>query len=308
MNASDGFSPDKGFETMKNNTASYRRSWSGGFSLIELSIVMVIIGVIFSLMFGIFDPSMNQVRQAKNQVIVQNAVNALIGRAGAYKKLPTTLTGYQDAKQSALQYYYATGLDADNSICTVQSTGVTVTVTTGSYSVSDVAFVAWSIGNNGASNLTTGTGITIPVDSATFDDTVGWATLWELKAAAGCENRPMKITTTSVPAGVVSSLYGTAIFTPDGGTAPYTWCVEFPTLNTGVLTGNLSFSGTVPVQNTSGCTGVTWASGETDGTLQMTAGSALTSGDEGTHDFTVFLKDSSASPNTDSRRFTLYVK
>ncbi|MBF0295735.1 MAG: type II secretion system protein [Magnetococcales bacterium] len=291
---------------MKLERVGECRVRSAGFSLIELSIVMVILGVMTTMMVGFFEPSIDQVRKAKNQVIVQNAVNALVAQAGAYKKLPATLTGYADAKSNTLQYSAFAGLTDSNGVCNLSTTGWSVTDATGGFTVNDVAFLVWSVGANGVAEL--GAGATsVPVESSTFDDVAGWATLWELKAAAGCEGRTMRIVSTSVPAGTSGSLYSTATFTPDGGSANYSWCVEFPAVITGgVLSDNLGFTSGVPVGDTDSCAGASWGA---SATLTMTGTAAFSaSGDAGSYDFKVFLRDSSSSPNTDSRVFTLYVK
>ncbi|MBF0270797.1 MAG: hypothetical protein HQL98_01810 [Magnetococcales bacterium] len=289
--------------------------------MIELSIVMIIIGLIIAGGITAYTPSMRQALKNKNETIVRHAVEALVGYGGAHKYLPSTISNtgvvnsVQDGQKNTLQYAYDTNLTSANAVCNRDSTNLTVQVlkSDGSvnFSVSNVAFVIWSMGYDGAtSNAKTAGAIaaaatyTVPLyqEGTTSDDLVGWATMSELKAAAGCGGSSLKILASSMPVGIVGSTYGTVTFTPDGGLAPYYWCVEFPdTTRSGKLTFTAT-AGVTPATAFGSCT----APASVGSTLTMTGNSAFVSTDQGgPYDLVVYLKDTNAY--TVSRRFSLYV-
>ncbi len=266
---------------------------NNGFSLIELSIVMVIVGLIVSMGFMVFGPSMKSALKSKNETIVQNTVDSLIGFAGAHKYLPdTNLTEAARSKEDALQwdleYKHATGLQVKNSVCDLATTDMQVTVTRATpFTIANVAFIVWSKGNNTTSEIagvTAGgvTTYTIPVfsdqttnyvdNSADKDDVSGWATLSELKAAADC-GPDMRI---SVASQTVASNYA-ATFNGVGGVAPYSWCVASGEL--------LAFTYNVTKAAVATCTTY-------DASASLTVDAASPPLSSTGHDYTVYLQDS----------------
>ncbi|MBF0125941.1 MAG: hypothetical protein HQM02_01910 [Magnetococcales bacterium] len=295
--------------------------------MIELSIVMIIIGLIIAAGLSIYDPSVKQALKEKNEVIVRDAVKSVIGYAAGQKALPTALTNVArstlDAQQSTLQYAYDTNLNGsstEKTICNRNDAGLTVvkkdnaTDNNTKYTVTNVAAVVWSKGYDGASDVTiSGSTYTFYEYSGTDDDLLGWATLSELKAAAGCVGSSLKILADGIPAGKEGSTYGTdtVTFKPDGGIADYSWCVEFPaSIGTGKLLGKIDFNAVVGATRTQvtpvafgSCTIYTVGQ-----TFTMGGSTAFTSSsDQGTYDFIVYVKDSNTTPQSVSRSFTLTI-
>ncbi|MEO5333479.1 MAG: prepilin-type N-terminal cleavage/methylation domain-containing protein [Magnetococcus sp. YQC-5] len=326
---------------------------TGGFTMIELSIVMIIIGVIIAGGITIYTPSMRQAMKEKNEVIVQDAVKALIGYAGAAKKVPAAVSGIvrspRDAQQFDLMYAYDANLDgsvSDKNVCNRNSAGFQVVLkqfVTGTdaggnntyTTIDNVAFVVWSRGHNGYDNITgfrTGNTFNIPVYASpattdTTDDLVGWATLSELKAAAGCEGSPLKILADALVAGSASaSAYGPVYMKADGGvskkvdgiTNAYAWCVESPALcndadpalcaaGAGSLSALLSFQdaalNSVPVVDFNQCANkALWLESDK---IRL-EGSMPLAGQQGVYDFVVYLRDFVG--NSTSRRLNLEIR
>lgn len=195
------------------------------FTLIELSIVLVIIGLIIGGSFQVLKSMQEnaKITNAKNDV--QTAKNALLGYAMSTNYLPTKIQFESDlspvkANQHQLFYKHDTDLETKN-ICAFTTTALKVQVdhrdgTT--QTIKDVAFVIASESAN--KNLQTkltdnGDGtFTVEVrkpyekidDEPTpinrveeYDDIVDWATLVELQKSVACENRPLRIVNSSLP-------------------------------------------------------------------------------------------------------------
>ncbi|MBF0179756.1 MAG: hypothetical protein HQM03_06990 [Magnetococcales bacterium] len=299
---------------MRSDARSACRLREGGFSIVELAIVMIIIGVIVSGGLGFYTPYMQQAAKEKNGVIVGNAVKALVAFAGGYKYLPTTLVGqvrdYQDAMGTNLQYRYDTNLTSASSVCNRNSAAYTVNFAgDATKTITNVALIVWSYGydkTNSVTEVDATKTITVPDYSSTTDDMVSWATLSELKAAVGCGSS-LQILADAMPAGSVGVTYGSTVtFKPDGGIASYQWCVEFPASVRSKFTFSQSLS---PQTSFGACSSATYTTSiASDGSLTMTGASALASSDQGgPYDFIVFLKDGNTSQQSTSRRFSFYV-
>ncbi|MEO5335017.1 MAG: hypothetical protein H7839_23635, partial [Magnetococcus sp. YQC-5] len=191
---------------------------------------------------------------------------------------------------------------------------------TGFYTAQDVAFIVWSNGPNGddevisseSSGVTTYT-IPYPVERSGIsvdDDVAGWATLSELKAAAGCGS-DLTISFTSLPAGQTGSAYAGATFTPRTNivSPTYSWCVEFVD-PTGVLAFTADAAAVTPQAD---CTAV--AATYTDGATLVLGAATLPVAAActtciGAHDLRIFLRARNAAgtnlASTD-RRVTYYI-
>ncbi|MEO5332207.1 MAG: hypothetical protein H7839_09300 [Magnetococcus sp. YQC-5] len=220
---------------------------TGGFSMIELSIVFIIIGLIISAGISVFGPSMRQALKGKNDTIVQDAVKAVVGYAGAQKKVPADMGGvarsFWDAQQNTLKYAYSDNLISENSVCDQRTTHLKVSFAYGESEtvVDNVAFVVWSRGGDGMTTsdnqnpfdlpstnrtyaLSSAATYTVPVYSEKKDDLSGWVTLYELKAAAGC-GPALRILNNRIKDGQ-ESLYSGDTIAVDGGVLPYSWCID----------------------------------------------------------------------------------
>ncbi|MBF0341488.1 MAG: prepilin-type N-terminal cleavage/methylation domain-containing protein [Magnetococcales bacterium] len=307
---------------MKSPGISTARRRSGGFSMIELSIVMIIIGLIIAGGVTVYEPSMKQTLKNKNETVVRRAVETLIGFAGAHRALPEgivnsgVLNSPQDAQMNGLQYAYAAELIQVNTVCHLDETPLSVQVLKAdgsvNFTVTDVAFVVWSRGYDGvtkpakpAGAVGEKTAYPVPLYAENeADDLVGWATMPELKAAAGCGASPLRILASGVPAASVGAVYPEVKLTPDGGKGPYRWCVEFPDQ---VRASRLRFTAEVPLTPREAF-GVCTTPEVQGNTLTMAGQAPFAATDQGgPFDFVVHLQDSNTKAHRVSRRFSLFV-
>ncbi|MEO5364975.1 MAG: prepilin-type N-terminal cleavage/methylation domain-containing protein [Magnetococcus sp. WYHC-3] len=227
-----------------------------GFSLLELSIVLVILGLIVSASIGLFTPSSRYLYDSATEKLLDANVEALVGYASVYRRLPVNQSEYnatvrkvEDGYGRGTLYYLAGGRDAGggsvnlsdpNGVCNAYATNTSLVTRDSNSTIVNVAALIHSIGyDNGTdfTNVTAGGNITwtLPAyvsgvndQASASDDFVSWVTLNELKAAARCSS-DLDIYTAGVPAGVNNTAYGsTSQFSPRTSIAgaTYSWCVE----------------------------------------------------------------------------------
>jgi prepilin-type N-terminal cleavage/methylation domain-containing protein len=271
--------------TNQNRARSGNQS---GFTLIELSIVLVIVGLLVGVgsgMIGMLTTAI-KVREAKDTVTA--VVQSVTSWAATNNRLPPlsptspdTATFAQAATSSKdswgrdLIYIYdanlaptGANLSTKDTICGRRSTSISSLTdqNTGAV-VTNVAFLVLSKSDD-ASVQTTLNGILIPgtggaaTGAITLDsnnsDIVRWVTLDELRTKVGCQGAQMKIVNNELPFGSTASPYSAIVYA-DGGvpfaaspTNAYKWCVEVNN-RTAVqgVPGGLAFCST----NINACTG-----------------------------------------------------
>lgn len=230
------------------------------FTLIELAIVLMVIGLLVGLGTSLIGPLTKQTKVVESREVVKNARAALLGYAvkNGYLPLSTNpdplgLAGARkmDAWGNNLIYYVATSLDGAGNACGTTTTNIVVRECTSddctSYNTkSNIAFIVYSTGGD-ADNVCTGTstpfriwlqgsGYNSPCTyTATnpayqYDDLVQYATLDEIRSAMGCSS-----TTTTTPPNPPTAVLATratlssinltwtepALATPDSALAGY---------------------------------------------------------------------------------------
>ena len=245
----------------RDETFFSRPWWEGGeliqnnkgFSLIELSIVLVIMGILISFGIGMIAPLTKRVKYTETKEVVNAAVESIISFASANNRIPTTsefpniVRTTRDAWTKELYYIPDVNLDDLNAggVCGRKTTGITVRFCTNalctSYNdISNVAFVIisgsenYNIQTNNVSGRVTvyQTG-TINIDNyttdmnrpETYDDIIKWITLNELRTKAGCTGAQLSIVNNELSPGVQAIPYGTVtIFATGGvGSSTYRW-------------------------------------------------------------------------------------
>ncbi len=224
-----------------------------GFTLIELAMILVIIGVLIGIGATTFSILIKRAKYAESKEIVNAAVEAITGYASSSGKIPTVselssvVRTLEDSYGKPLVYVYDGNLTASSPYghCGLNSTNITVEICDDpscatSTKISNVAFFILS-GDGNYNNQTTGSqeitspttirvfqyGIVVdnyPSDinrSEPYDDIVKWVTLHELQTKEGCES--LTITTPSLlPNGTEDAPYNHKL-EANGGRPPYQW-------------------------------------------------------------------------------------
>lgn len=244
------------------------------FTLVELSIVLVIIGLLVGGSFKIMKMMRERakVQEAKDSVL--SAKNAVLGYVMTYPNLPSGNEFQNDLSpiknnQHPIFYVADTNLSIiDNDVCTYNTTSLKVidNGVTPARTINDVAFVVVHEGAdynmqtalNGSNEVHIYGAVnqvddnTTPVDIVDFyDDVVEWVTLAELQQNVDCsQNRLVIINDYALPRDINSSSnYIGANIYADGGYAlsdggdgdtqdDYEWCLEDPNNSLNWLNSN----------------------------------------------------------------------
>jgi prepilin-type N-terminal cleavage/methylation domain-containing protein len=196
-----------------------------GYSLIELSIVLVIIGIIISIGVKTMRPSIVASASNKTARLLDANKDAIVGFVSVNKHLPDSQSFLQvvpanlDGFHSRFGYIFDETLLSAQSVCSLKNSNMSIKRCKNSdcsqiaQQVSNVAFVMFSIGNNGNHQIrdkdnnvfpsgpnntiselrTYEQNVAITPNEPVFDDIVTWVTLNELKVSAGCQNSKLSI-------------------------------------------------------------------------------------------------------------------
>jgi len=204
------------------------------FTLVELSIVLVIIGLLVGGSFKVFKMMRNRAETTRAQDDVKVAKEAIIGNAIINSKtLPDGAFFQQNlspvkTNQHPLLYVYDDNLTQKN-ICAFLATDLSVVTPT--QTVDNVAFVVASEGPN--HNMQTamqddGDGTfsiqiykyetkvddnTSPVNIVDYyDDVVEWVTLAQLQSRLECQREPLHFLNNSLPSTTVDESYSATLY------------------------------------------------------------------------------------------------
>lgn len=238
---------------------------TSGMTLIEVSIVLIVLGLLISLGTSLMISMVRRVQFANSREIVYGDVDSLTSFAATNGRLPSpspstefqgSVRNPNDAWNKPLAYITDLSLSGTaNTICGRRTTNLTViayqqptcTLDTATI-INNVAFVAAS----GADNLKLQT---IPVagpvggcaagnqcvivycalkpdnNGVIYDDIVKWVNMDELRTKAGCEGAPLSIVNNELPSGTLGSTinYNATIYASGGvplSGGNYRWCVE----------------------------------------------------------------------------------
>ena len=228
-----------------------------GFTLVEIALVMVVIGLLVGLGAALIGPLTDRAKLAENRETVKTAYQAILGFAASNKRLPANLTVLgiktSDAFGNNLFYYPDPALTA---------AGVNLCTTTGGFVVNDSSSGTLSTKNNvsfillgSGRNLTNDTGTVPPFaigpQSDVYDDIVQYADMDQLRSQI-CSN--FRITTDNLPSGTEEqpATYAAKIEVVDG-TPPYTWTISAGALPTGLALQTSGLCGTLNCANSSPC-------------------------------------------------------
>jgi len=222
-----------------------------GFTLIELAIILVVIGLLVGLGVGLVGILTKQAKLRESREIVRDVYESIIGYVATNKKLPNSLGDLSvritDSYGNTLEYFKVTELTANN-LCVTLGTYLTVTDNTSSppSTKTNVAFIVFSKGENGANNTGTGPFTINEYGVSDYDDIVWYTDIDTLRNQI-CTT--FKITTESLPVGTEEFPYPSTTLEATDGTLPYTWSILSGSLPDGlILSGDGVISGT-PTQD-----------------------------------------------------------
>jgi prepilin-type N-terminal cleavage/methylation domain-containing protein len=301
-----------------------------GFTLIELSVVLVIIGILVGLGSSMMGPMTNYVRVRETRDIQDTALQSVISWASSNNTIPhaflttdaanyvvksafkSVVTRNQDAWGRDIIYLYDANLYNANptkdTICGRRSTPLSLEIVDGSAvtsTVTNVAFAVLSDADNATLKSTrNGTDIAASVASSTGITPITisvkgpngymarWVTLDELRSKIGCQGAPLKIVNNELPSGKAGSSY-TATLTADGGVLPYKWCVERPATSPFSTTNSIVLSAPDTCNDPTASTWNTYANAISNETLSATAGS---------YKLSIYVRDSADGTGASTKR------
>ncbi len=292
----------------------------GGFTLIEMAMVLVIIGILVSIGAGMLGSLTKRAKNNETKDILDGAVESITGFGASNNRIPAAGAEFASVVRTTKdswgnQLYYIP--DANlvtilaGGICGRKSTSLSVVscpdagCAVPTSTTQNVAFVVLSGGEN--FNIQTASiansikvydqGVNNVDDYAAdmnrpepYDDIVRWITLDELRIKAGCTGTQLRQVNSDLPSGRVANVYGATVF-PDGG-APYAaggkyrWCVQ------GTLPAGITI---IPNTVNANCAGLAEASWGQSDTLGFSGSPAAA----GSFNVIVFVRDNNdpAGPN-----------
>lgn len=258
----------------------YRRLWysvimhmftdHNGFTLVELSIVLIVVGMLVALGGGMIGPLTNFIKVRETRELQDSALQSVVSWASSRNAIPTgagfstAAKSPQDAWGRNFVYRYYSSISSStptrDTICGLKATSLALQTTEPSQTISNVAFVILSGAENAtlkstlnsaaitASGGATGT-ITVTGPNS---DLVRWVTLDELRSKIGCQGAPLKIVNNELPFGNYSALYSATVLADGGsGSGNYQWRIKTGSLTASIPPMYVNGSTLVPFTNSS---------------------------------------------------------
>jgi prepilin-type N-terminal cleavage/methylation domain-containing protein len=255
-----------------------------GFTLIELSVVLVIIGILVGMGASMMGPLTNFVKVRETKDLQDASIQSIISWASSRNRLPTkdefstVAKNNKDAWYQEFLYLYDASLIASTSkdnICGRRSTSLKLDPGTGT-PLNDIAFVIISRADNRenlkfkstySGTLISGSGTvnTVPylnfevsaagitpsgslngtiISSGTNPDILRWVTLDELRSKIGCQGAPLKILNNELPPGYSTTGYSYNATILADGGVSSTYGWCVKTATAPTPPANLAFNGT----------------------------------------------------------------
>jgi prepilin-type N-terminal cleavage/methylation domain-containing protein len=229
------------------NRANKNTFSNKGFTLVELSIVLVIVGLLLGLGMSMVGPLMTATKLRETRDNLDANIQAVASWASANNRIPTTAVFATVAKTpndswgQLFAYYYdatnlAPGTATKDTICGRRSTLISLTDLNTGANIPNVAFVILSKGDDAKLDTTFAPATTGPVSAATtisantVNDVVRWVTLDELRSKVGCQGAPLKIVNNELPYGYNNTTYSATIYADGGVPFPTggnnSWCIQ----------------------------------------------------------------------------------
>lgn len=316
-------------------------SSKNGFTLIELAIVLVIVGLLIGIGSGMVGVLSRAVKVRESKELLDAAMQSVTSWASANNRIPDT-SGFTPAVKTPTDvwgrdfiYLYDTNLNINptkDTICGRRSTALTVQSSDPAATISNVAFVVISKSDDAAvdtklagtlnnpnptvlsNEIIPSSGYVTPTAPATTatitidannNDIVRWVTLDELRTKVGCQGGPLKIVNNELPFGNYSAPYSATIV-PDGGTGGFEWRVKS---NTNQLPRGISFSPNMGLTTSGSYLVFTNGSTSSNGVGGWNTANSLTFTGQpwpaGSYSLTIMVRDSNG--NSASKPFVLTI-
>jgi len=211
------------------------------FTLIEMAIVLVILGLIIGIGTGVMVQYIKWNKRQQTERKVDSQLNNIIGIAVSKGKIDlsdiensTFTDAYSQKIITVLAYkltpnFFDSTNNTNATICDVKDTQVRLNDTAKGIEIDNIAFVVFSKGSDYTSNTycdrtqinsTQTCNSIIRTDST--KDIIRYVTLPELKQYLGCVGNPLHILNNELPPAFVGENYNVTLYA-DGGLKPYTW-------------------------------------------------------------------------------------
>lgn len=217
-----------------------------GFTLIELAIVLIVIGLLIGLGASLIGPLTKRAKVTETREAVKQAKEAVLGYVVKNGYLPSTLEEAGARKLDAwardIQYFKASEI-VSGDICGKNTTSIQINECTNTncsvyLTKSNIAFIIYSTGEDGNGSCT-GTSspfyvreqgmpynppcsYTLTNPQYNYDDIVAYVSLDEIRALRGCPQPLTIVSPTVLPEGQEDSFYSYSL-QAIGGKPPYTW-------------------------------------------------------------------------------------
>lgn len=295
-----------------------------GFTLVELAVSLVVIGLLIGLGTAMVGPLMSAIKVRESRENLGAAVESINSWAASNNRLPdttnvaTVVRTPADAWGRDFIYLYDNSLVTPankDTICGKKTTAITLTDSTTGATIQNVAYLVLSQGDDAATQTTIGgTAVTSQAISATTtvaadtsDDIVRWATLDELRTKVGCQGPQLRIVNNELPYGSLSSPYPDVYVVADGGlgSSNYQWCIETTSASApAALTfrqNSATGAALLTIFSSNCSTHTTWGSA-----TQLVVNGTPTIG--GSHYFKIFVRDgATAAANKANKAFVLTI-
>jgi type II secretory pathway pseudopilin PulG len=295
-----------------------------GFSLIEIAIMLVIVGILVGLGAGMMGSVTKQAKIRESRKTIDAAVESLIGYGAANSVLPVSgsfpanVKNPNDAWTKPFYYVVHTGLTstAGGGVCGRKTSYFTVEICpdaacgTPTETINHVAFMVISGGGNYNNQTADSNTINSASDAVTtisiydvdvsidnyagdinsadpYDDIIRWVTINELRTKAGCVGPQLKVVNNELPRAYLTAAYSATIFA-DGG-VPFSGVGNYRWCRQESASTGLTFS---PSTLNANCLGLAEGSWTQADQIDISGTPTAT----GSFNFTFFVRDDNDSP------------
>ncbi|MEN2994389.1 MAG: putative Ig domain-containing protein [Thermodesulfovibrio sp.] len=244
-----------------------------GFTLVELAIILIVIGLLVGLGASLIGPLTKRAKLTETRETVKGAKEAVLGFAVKNGYLPADLdhAGAKkfDAWARELKYFAASELTSGD-ICGKNTTSMQVyeckDINCSVYlTKSNIAFIVYSTGEDGEGSCTgnsspfyarqQGMPYNTPCTYTTnnpkyyYDDVIAYVSLDEIRTLRGCPQPLTIVSPTTLPEGQEDSFYSYSL-QAIGGKPPYTWSGQagygLTISPTGLISGKININDLPP--------------------------------------------------------------